>query len=60
MAKKKENTKKEEKINWLLEEQVEKPVENQTDEKLIVLKTILEQNKIMIELLEKIVERIGG
>ena len=56
MAKKKENTKKEEKINWLLEEQVEKP----SDEKLIVLKTIFEQNKIMIELLEKIVERIGG
>lgn len=60
MAKKKENTKKEEKINWLLEEQFEKPVETQTDENLIVLKTILEQNKKMIELLEKIVERIGG
>ena len=60
MAKKKENTKKEEKINWLLEEQFEKPVEKPSDEKLIVLKTILEQNKIMIELLEKIVERIGG
>lgn len=60
MAKKKENTKKEEKINWLLEEQVEKPVETKTDENLTVLKTILEQNKIMIELLEKIVERIGG
>ena len=56
MAKKKENTKKEEKINWLLEEQVE----TKTDENLTVLKTILEQNKIMIELLEKIVERIGG
>ncbi len=60
MAKKKENTKKEEKINWLLEEQFEKPVETQTDENLIVLKTILEQNKKIIELLEKIVERIGG
>lgn len=60
MAKKKENTKKEEKINWLLEEQVEEPVVKPSDEKLIVLKTILEQNKIMIELLEKIVERIGG
>ena len=60
MAKKKENTKKEEKINWLLEKPVEKPVEKPSDEKLIVLKTILEQNKIMIELLEKIVERIGG
>ena len=60
MAKKKENSKKEEKINWLLEEQFEKPVEKQTDENLTVLKTILEQNKIMIELLEKIVERIGG
>ena len=57
MAKKKETTpKKEEKTNWLLEKSVEKP----TDEKLTVLKTILEQNKIMIELLEKIVERIGG
>lgn len=57
MAKKKETTpKKEEKQNWLLE----KPVETPTDEKLTVLKTILEQNKIMIELLEKIVERIGG
>lgn len=60
MAKKKENTKKEEKINWLLEKQIEEPVEKPSDEKLIVLKTILEQNKIMIELLEKIVERIGG
>ena len=57
MAKKKENTpKKEEKINWILEKPVEKP----SDENLTVLKTILEQNKIMIELLEKIVERIGG
>lgn len=56
MAKKKETTKKEEKINWLLEPAVEKP----TDEKLTVLKTIFEQNKKMIELLEKIVERIGG
>ena len=57
MAKKKETTpKKEEKTNWLLEKTVETP----TDEKLTVLKTILEQNKIMIELLEKIVERIGG
>lgn len=47
MAKKKEN--------------IQKPiVENQTDEKLTVLKTILEQNNKMIELLEKIVERIGG
>lgn len=47
MAKKKEN--------------IQKPiVETQTDENLTVLKTILEQNKIMIELLEKIVERIGG
>lgn len=60
MAKKKENTKKEEKINWLLEEQIEEPVVKPSDEKLIVLKTILEQNKKMIELLEKIVERIGG
>lgn len=60
MAKKKENTKKEEKINWLLEEQTEEPVVKPSDEKLIVLKTILEQNKKMIELLEKIVERIGG
>lgn len=60
MAKKKENTKKEEKINWFLEPQFEEPVETQTDENLTVLKTILEQNKIMIELLEKIVERIGG
>ena len=57
MAKKKETTpKKEIKQNWLLEKTVETP----TDEKLTVLKTILEQNKIMIELLEKIVERIGG
>lgn len=60
MTKKKENTKKEEKINWLLEEQVEEPVEKPSDENLTVLKTILEQNKKMIELLEKIVERIGG
>lgn len=60
MTKKKENTKKEEKINWLLEEQVEEPVEKPSDEKLIVLKTILEQNKKMIEMLERIVERIGG
>ena len=60
MAKKKENTKKEEKINWLLEEQIEEPVVKPSDEKLIVLKTILEQNKKMIELLEKIVERLGG
>ncbi len=59
MAKKKETTKKEEKINWLLEKKLEE-VEIPTDEKLTVLKTILEQNKIMIELLEKIVERIGG
>lgn len=59
MAKKKETTKKEEKINWLLEKKVEE-IEIPTDEKLTVLKTILEQNKIMIELLEKIVERIGG
>lgn len=50
MAKKKEN----------IQKQIEKPVETQTDENLTVLKTILEQNKIMIELLEKIVERIGG
>lgn len=50
MAKKKEN----------IQIQIEKPVETQTDEKLTVLKTILEQNKIMIELLEKIVKRIGG
>lgn len=50
MAKKKETIVKTE----------EKPVEIPTDEKLTVLKTILEQNKIMIELLEKIVERIGG
>lgn len=35
-------------------------VEFTTDEKLTVLKTILEQNKKMIELLEKIVARIGG
>lgn len=60
MAKKKETTKKEQKTNWLLEKPVETPVETPTDEKLTVLKTILEQNKIMIELLEKIVERIGG
>lgn len=59
MAKKKETTKKEEKINWLLEKKLEE-VEIPTDEKLTVLKTILEQNKKMIELLEKIVERIGG
>lgn len=37
-----------------------KEVEIKTDEKLTVLKTIVEQNKIMIELLEKIVARIGG
>ncbi len=41
-------------------ETIQKPIEKPTDEKLTVLKTILEQNKIMIELLEKIVERIGG
>ena len=58
MAKKKETTKKEQKTNWLLEKKLEE--ETPTDEKLTVLKTILEQNKIMIELLEKIVERIGG
>lgn len=52
MAKKKENIQK--------PITSEKPVETQTDENLTVLKTILEQNKIMIELLEKIVERIGG
>lgn len=56
MAKKKETIKKE---NLLLEKKIEE-VEIPTDEKLTVLKTILEQNKIMIELLEKIVERIGG
>ena len=50
MAKKKEN----------IQKPKEKPVEKQTDENLTILKTILEQNKIMIELLEKIVERIGG
>ena len=50
MAKKKEN----------IQKPIEKPVENPTDENLTVLKTILEQNKKMIELLEKIVERIGG
>lgn len=50
MAKKKEN----------IQKPIEKPVETKTDENLTVLKTILEQNKIMIELLEKIVERIGG
>lgn len=54
MAKKKEN------IQIQIEKPIEKPVEKPSDEKLIVLKTILEQNKIMIELLEKIVERIGG
>jgi len=43
-----------------IQKPIEKPVETPTDEKLTVLKTILEQNKIMIELLEKIVERIGG
>lgn len=59
MAKKKETAKKEEKINWILEKKLEE-VEKPTDEKLTVLKTIMEQNKIMIELLEKIVERIGG
>lgn len=60
MAKKKETTQKKEiKTNWLLEKKLEE-VEIPTDEKLTVLKTILEQNKIMIELLEKIVERIGG
>lgn len=53
MAKKKKIEEKE--IEKKLEE-----VEFPTDEKLIVLKTIMEQNKIMIELLEKIVERIGG
>lgn len=55
MAKKKENKQKpvEKPI-------VEKPIETQTDENLTVLKTILEQNNKMIELLEKIVERIGG
>lgn len=59
MAKKKETTQKKEiKTNWLLEKKLEE--EKPTDEKLTVLKTILEQNKIMIELLEKIVERIGG
>lgn len=50
MAKKKEN----------IQKPIEKPVEKQTDEKLTVLKTIFEQNNKMIELLEKIVERIGG
>lgn len=50
MAKKKEN----------IQKPIEKPVEKPSDENLTVLKTILEQNKIMIELLEKIVERIGG
>ena len=50
MAKKKEN----------IQKPKEKPVEKPSDENLTVLKTILEQNKIMIELLEKIVERIGG
>ncbi len=50
MAKKKET----------IQKPIEKTVETPTDEKLTVLKTILEQNKIMIELLEKIVERIGG
>lgn len=60
MAKKKETTQKKEiKTNWLLEKKLEE-VEIPTDEKLTVLKTILEQNKTMIELLEKIVERIGG
>lgn len=59
MAKKKETTQKKEiKTNWLLEKKFEE--EKPTDEKLTVLKTILEQNKKMIELLEKIVERIGG
>ena len=50
MAKKKEN----------IQKPTEKPVETQADENLTILKTILEQNKKMIELLEKIVERIGG
>lgn len=50
MAKKKET----------IQKPIENPVEIQTDENLTVLKTILEQNKKMIELLEKIVERIGG
>lgn len=53
MAKKKKIEEKE--IEKKLEE-----VEIPTDEKLTVLKTILEQNEKMIELLEKIVERIGG
>lgn len=43
-----------------VEVEKKKKVEFTTDEKLIVLKTILEQNKKMIELLEKIVARIGG
>ena len=43
-----------------VEVEKKKKVEFTTDEKLTVLKTILEQNKKMIELLEKIVTRIGG
>jgi len=50
MAKKKVDVEKKKKVE----------VEVTTDEKLTVLKTILEQNKKMIELLEKIVARIGG
>lgn len=50
MAKKKEN----------IQKPIEKPVEKPSDENLTVLKTILEQNNKIIELLEKIVERIGG
>lgn len=41
-------------------EKKKKEVEIKTDEKLTVLKTIVEQNNKIIALLEKIVARIGG
>lgn len=57
MAKKKVEVEKKKKVEV---EKKNEEVEFTTDEKLTVLKTILEQNKKMIELLEKIVARIGG